>query len=73
MKKISYFPMECELKKHKMTKTKLRKLTKLSSTTISKIAKDEEVSLYSLRKIAEILDCNINDLIEFKIISEVEK
>lgn len=70
MKKISYFPLECELKKHKMTKTKLRKLTKLSSATISKISKDEEVSINSLRKIAEILDCNINDLIEFKNIEE---
>ena len=49
-----------------MTKTRLRKLTKLSSTTISKIAKDEEISLNSLRKIAEIFDCNISNLIEFK-------
>ena len=72
MKKISYFPLECELKKHKMTKTKLRKLTKLSSTTISKISKDEEVSINSLRKIAEILDCNRKDLIEFKNIEEIK-
>lgn len=66
MKEISYFPLECELKKHKMTKTRLKKLTKLSSTTISKIAKDEEISLNSLKKIAEVLDCDISNLIEFK-------
>lgn len=63
---ISYLPLECELKKHKMTKTRLRKLTKLSTTTISKIAKNEEISLNTLKKIAEILNCNIGDLVEFK-------
>lgn len=70
MKGISYLPLECELKKHKMTKTRLKKLTKLSSTTISKIAKDEEISLNSLKKIAEVLDCDISNLIEFKTIKE---
>ena len=67
---ISYLPSECELKKHKMTKTRLRKLTKLSTTTISKIAKNEEISLNTLKKIAEILNCNIGDLVEFK---QIEK
>ncbi len=67
---ISYLPLECELKKHKMTKTRLRKLTKLSTTTISKIAKNEEISLNTLKKIAEILNCNIGDLVEFK---QIEK
>ena len=60
---ISYLPLECELKKHKMTKTRLRKLTKLSTTTISKIAKNEEISLNTLKKIAEILNCDIGDLV----------
>ena len=63
---ISYLPLECELKKHKMTKTRLRKLTKLSTTTISKIAKNDEISLNTLKKIAEILNCDIGDLVEFK-------
>lgn len=63
---ISYLPLECELKKHKMTKTRLRKLTKLSTATISKIAKNEEISLNTLKKIAEILNCDIGDLVEFK-------
>lgn len=63
---ISYLPLECELKKHKMTKTRLRKLTKLSTTTISKIAKNEEISLSTLKKIAETLNCNIGDLVDFK-------
>lgn len=62
---ISYLPLECELKKQRMNKTTLRKLTKLSTTTISKISKNEEISLGTLKKIAEILNCNIGDLIDF--------
>lgn len=73
MKEISYLPLECELKKFKMTKTRLRQLTKLSSTTISKIAKNEEISLNSLKKIAEVLDCDISSLVEFKNVMEGAK
>ncbi len=66
MKTISYLPLECELKKHRMTKTRLRKLTKLSSATISKISKNEDMSIAAIKKIAEILDCNIENIIEFE-------
>lgn len=65
MKRLSYYPLECELKKHMMTKTKLQDQTGLSSTTIAKIAKNEDISLKALRTIAEVLDCNVNDLITF--------
>ncbi len=65
MRELSYLPLECELKKHHMTKTKLRKLTKLSTTTISKISKNEEMSLSALKKIADVLDCNIENIITF--------
>lgn len=65
MKRLSYYPLECELKKHRMTKTELQDQTGLSSTTIAKIAKNEDISLKALRTIAEVLDCNINDLITF--------
>lgn len=66
MKTISYLPLEFELKKHRMTKTKLRKLTKLSSATISKISKNEEMSLTAIKKIAEVLDCDISNIIVFE-------
>lgn len=66
MKTISYLPLECELKKHRMTKTRLQKLTKLSSATISKISKNEDMSIAAIKKIAEILDCNIENIIEFE-------
>ncbi len=65
MKKIYYYPLECELKKHRMTKTDLQYHTGLSSTTIAKIGKNEDISLKALKSIAEVLDCNIADLVTF--------
>ncbi len=65
MKTISYLPLEFELKKQRMTKTTLKKLTKLSSATISKISKNEEMSLTAIKKIAEVLNCDISDIIKF--------
>lgn len=68
MKMISYFPLECELKRQRMTKTQLIKLTKLSSATISKISKNEDMSMRAIKKIAEVLDCNIENIVEFNTI-----
>lgn len=65
MKKLSYLPLECELKRQRMTKTQLKNKTKLSSTTISKISKNEEMSINAIKKIAEVLDCDIQNIIEF--------
>jgi DNA-binding Xre family transcriptional regulator len=66
MKTISYLPLEFELKKQRMTKTSLRKMTKLSSATISKISKNEEMSMNAIKKIAEVLDCDISNIIKFE-------
>ncbi len=66
MKTISYLPLEFELKRQRMTKTKLKKLTKLSSATISKISKNEEMSLTAIKKIAEVLDCDISNIVVFE-------
>jgi len=66
MKKISYYPLECELKKQRMTKTELQKLTLLSTTTIAKISKNKDISMKALRIIAEVLDCDIDKIITFE-------
>lgn len=58
MKKVSYFRLECELIKQRMTKN--------STTAIAKIGKNEDVSLKALRIIASVLKCNIQDLIVFE-------
>jgi putative transcriptional regulator, XRE family len=72
MKTISYLPLEFELKRKRMTKTTLKQLTKLSSATISKISKNEEMSLNAIKKIAEVLDCNIENIIQFENINNKE-
>ena len=49
-----------------MTKTELQKQTGLSSSTIAKIGKNKEISLNALRIIADVLDCNIDNLVTFE-------
>lgn len=65
MKKLSYLPLEIELKRQRMSKTELQKLTKLSTTTIAKINKNQDISMKALRIIAEVLNCDIGELLTF--------
>lgn len=65
VKKLSYLPLEIELKKQRMSKTDLQKLTKLSTTTIAKINKNQNISLKALMIIAEVLNCDIDKLLTF--------
>ena len=48
-----------------MSKTELQKLTKLSTTTIAKINKNQDISMKALRIIAEVLNCDIGELLTF--------
>lgn len=65
MKKLSYLPLEIELKRQRMSKTELQKLTKLSTATIAKINKNQDISMKALRIIAEVLNCDIGELLTF--------
>lgn len=49
-----------------MTKTELQRQTGLSSSTIAKIGKNMDISMNALRIIAEVLDCNIENLVTFE-------
>ncbi len=49
----------------KMSKAELRKLTDIAPNTMTKLTRDEEVSMAILLKIAEVLDCDISDMCEF--------
>ena len=66
MRKVSYYPLECELKKQRMSKTDLRKETQLSTTTIAKIAKNQDISMKALRIIAEVLNCDVDKILTFE-------
>ena len=48
-----------------MSKGDLHKATGLSSSTMTKLRRSEDVSMEALRKICIVLDCNIGDIVEF--------
>lgn len=47
-----------------MNKTQLREKTKMSSSTMAKMVKNQPVALPILAKICEELECDIGDIIE---------
>lgn len=49
-----------------MNKQDLRKLTGLSSTSIAKLGKGENVNTDVLVRICTALDCDLPDIVEFK-------
>lgn len=53
------------LEEKNMTKEDLKKATGMSSATIAKLAKNETINMKSLEKICEVLECDIEDVIEF--------
>lgn len=49
----------------KMNKEELRKRTSMSSTTLARMGKDENVSLDVLGRICKELECDIRDIISY--------
>jgi DNA-binding Xre family transcriptional regulator len=49
-----------------MTKSELRKSVGMSSSTVAKMGKGENVSLDVIDKICKLLDCKVEDIIEHK-------
>ena len=50
-----------------LSKADLHKATGLSSSTMTKLRRSEDVSMEALRKICTLLKCNIGDIVEFVI------
>ena len=48
-----------------MKKKDLRSLTGISTTTMSRLAKDKNVSTEILAKICAVLNCDVGDIMEF--------
>lgn len=59
-KKLWVLCAECE-----MSKADLRKKAGLSSATFTKLRKNQEVNLSVLLKIADVIDCNAGDMMDF--------
>lgn len=62
---ISYKPLWITLIKQNKNKTDLQKLISCSSSTITKMGKNEYIALEVIDRICKELNCNINDVIEF--------
>lgn len=63
--KASYKKLWKILVDKEMSKGDLHKATGLSSSTMTKLRRSEDVSMEALRKICIVLDCNIGDIVEF--------
>lgn len=62
---ISYNKLWKLLIDRKMNKTDLRVKAKISTNAIAKLGKNEPVSMETMDKICEALDCNIGDVMDF--------
>lgn len=49
----------------KMNKTQLRTAAQISSNAMAKLGKNESVPVETLEKICDVLDCTIDDIMEF--------
>ena len=64
--KISYNKLWKLLIDKGMNKSQLGSATGISSSTISKMGKNEQISMDSMLKICKVLDCDIGDIVEVK-------
>ena len=62
--KISYNKLWKLLIDLRMSKADLRKATKLSPGTMTKLNRDEEVSLDALMRVCKVCKCNIGDVVD---------
>lgn len=63
---ITFDPLWRTLHEKNLNKGDLQKLTKLSSTTIAKLAKNEVVKLDVIERTCIALDCDISDVVSIK-------
>ena len=70
--RVSYNKLWKLLVDKKMSKADLRRSADISSSTLTKLRKDEDVSMVVLQKICECLDCNIGDICDFVKVDKTE-
>ena len=63
--KASYKKLWKLLVDKEMSKSDLHKASGLSSSTMTKLRRNEDVSMEALPKICICLNCNISDIVEF--------
>ena len=63
--RVSYKKLWILLAQREMSKAELRKLAGLAPATFTKLRRNQEVSLSVLLKIAEVLNCDVGDMMNF--------
>lgn len=63
--KVSYKKLWIMCAEREMSKAELRKRAGLSSATFTKLRKNEEVTLTVILKIAEVMQCNAGEMMDF--------
>lgn len=64
--KVNYKPLWKLLIDKEISKAELRKQTQIASSTMSKMANNEHVSLDVLARIAIALECGLDDVVEIE-------
>ena len=62
--RISYRPLWIKLAELEMTKKQLREISGISTASLAKLGKGENITTDVLMKICEALNCNINEIVE---------
>lgn len=62
---VSYDPLWKSLIDKRISQTDMRKVTGIVPNTLTKMKKDEGVSLRVLSKICKALDCDFKDMVEY--------
>ena len=63
--KVSYKKLWILCAEEEITRAELRKKAGLSSATFTKLGENQEVNLSVLLRIAEVMDCNAGDMMDF--------
>lgn len=63
--KVSYKKLWVMCAEREMSKAELRKRAGLSSATFTKLRKNQKVTLGVMLKIAEVMQCNAGDMMDF--------
>lgn len=63
--KVSYKKLWILCAEREISKADLRKKAGLSSATFTKLRKNQEVNLSVLLKIADVMNCNAGDMMDF--------
>ena len=69
---ISYKKLWIMCAEREMSKAELRRQAGLSPATLTKLRRNQSVSMEVLMKIAEVMDCNIGDMMDFVRVAIVE-